>query len=393
MDALATLRSRVEGTVTGPDDEGYEDARAIWNAMIDRRPVALVRAARVGDIAPTIAAARELGLGLAIRGGGHNVAGNGTVEGGIVLDLGGLTDVVVDPITREVRVSPGATLGHLDRATEPFGLAVPVGVVSGTGVAGLTLGGGVGWLTHAHGLTVDNLLAVDVVTASGETVRATESENPELFWGVRGGGGNFGVVSSFTFRAHPLGPDVLAGTFVSRPEHWEAALRGLDDVVTRRHPGPADGHRDVHDSAPEFELGPDPVMLIGLRLGLGGAHGGRTRRRWPPGGDQTGCRGHRRRRHGAPGSPPRTACSRRASGPTGRTRHSTGWTRPPSRSSSGAGASRPGMGRASTSISWKAPSAGSPRTRRHSRAGRHATGSTSTATGPTPATTKPGPPS
>ena len=134
------------------------------------------------DIAPTIAAARELGLPLAIRGGGHNVAGNGTVEGGIVLDLGGLTDVVVDPAAREVRVGPGATLGHLDRATEPHGLAVPVGVVSGTGVAGLTLGGGVGWLTHAYGLTVDNLLAVDVVTASGTTVHAsaTRERGPVL---------------------------------------------------------------------------------------------------------------------------------------------------------------------------------------------------------------------
>jgi len=139
-----------------------------------------------------------------------------------------LTDVVVDPDAREVHVSPGATLGHLDRATESHGLAVPVGVVSGTGVAGLTLGGGVGWLTHAYGLTVDNLLAADVVTASGETVRASAAENPDLFWGVRGGGGNFGVVSSFTFRAYPLGPDVYAGTFVSRSDGWDAALRGLD---------------------------------------------------------------------------------------------------------------------------------------------------------------------
>ena len=264
MDALAILRSRVEGTVTGPDDAGYDDARAIWNAMIDRRPAALVRAAGVGDIAATIAVARELGLGLAIRGGGHNVAGNGTVEGGIVLDLGGLTDVVVDPDTREVHVSPGATLGHLDRATEPHGLAVPVGVVSGTGVAGLTLGGGVGWLTHAYGLTVDNLLAADVVTASGETVRASASENPDLFWGVRGGGGNFGVVSSFTFRAYPLGPDVYAGTFVSRADRWEEALRGLDAWSRGDVPDPMTVIVTFMTPPPEFELGDDPVMLTGF---------------------------------------------------------------------------------------------------------------------------------
>jgi FAD/FMN-containing dehydrogenase len=218
----------------------------------------------VGDIAATIALARELGLVLAIRGGGHNVAGNGTVEGGIVLDLGGLTDVVVDPDTREVRVSPGATLGHLDRATEPHGLAVPVGVVSGTGVAGLTLGGGVGWLTHAYGLTVDNLLAADVVTASGETLRASASENADLFWGVRGGGGNFGVVSSFTFRAYPLGPDVYAGTFVSRADTWEEALRGLDVWSGGDVPDPMTVIVTFMTPPPEFELGDDPVMLTGF---------------------------------------------------------------------------------------------------------------------------------
>src|SRR4051812_48590366 len=155
MDTLATLRSRVEGTVRGPDAVDYDEARAIWNAMIDRRPAALVRAAGVADIASTIGAARDLGLPLAVRAGGHNVAGNGTVDGGIVLDLGGLTDVVVDPDARVVRVAAGATLGDLDRATEPHALAVPVGVISGTGVAGLTLGGGVGWLTHAYGLSIE----------------------------------------------------------------------------------------------------------------------------------------------------------------------------------------------------------------------------------------------
>src|SRR3954470_20605126 len=208
MDTVETLRSRVTGTVTEPGDRDYEESRAVWNAMIDRRPAAVVRAAEVADIAPTIAVAREYSLELAIRAGGHNVAGNGTVEGGIVLDLGGLTGVEVDRDTRRVRVGPGATLGDLDRATEPYGLAVPVGVVSATGVAGLTLGGGVGWLTRPYGLTVDSLLAVDLFTASGDAVHADATENRDLFWGVRGGGGNFGVVTSFTFQAHELGPDV-----------------------------------------------------------------------------------------------------------------------------------------------------------------------------------------
>ena len=203
--------------------------------MIDRHPSVVVRAAGVGDISgDDQPRARHLGLPLAVRGGGHNVAGNGTVDGGIVLDLGGLTAVDVDPATRQVRVDAGATLGHLDRATEPYGLAVPVGVVSGTGVAGLTLGGGVGWLTRAYGLSVDNLLAADVVTAAGELVHASATENADLLWGLRGGGGNFGVVTSFTFRAHPLGPEVFAGNFFYAVDRWADALRGVGCVVARR---------------------------------------------------------------------------------------------------------------------------------------------------------------
>ncbi|MFL5673283.1 MAG: FAD-binding oxidoreductase [Chloroflexota bacterium] len=264
MDTVETLRSSVTGSVTGPDDADYDEVRAVWNAMIDRRPAAVVRAAGVSDIAPTIRVARESGLGLAIRGGGHNVAGNGTVEGGIVLDLGGLVDVEVDRGTRQVRVGAGATLGHLDRATEPYGLAVPVGVVSATGVGGLTLGGGVGWLTRAHGLTVDNLLAVDLVTATGETVRANATENPDLFWGVRGGDGNFGVVSSFTFQAHPLGPEVYAGTFVTRADDWEEALHGLDAWVRMGVPDAMTVISTFMTPPGAFELGEHPVMLTGF---------------------------------------------------------------------------------------------------------------------------------
>ena len=262
MATLARLRDEIEGRILEPGDDGYEDARRVWNGMIDRRPAAVVQARGASDVAPTIRHARDLGLPLAIRGGGHNVAGNGTVEGGIVLDLGGLTDVVVDPDTRRVRVSAGATLGHLDRATEPHGLAVPAGVVSGTGVAGLTLGGGVGWLTRAYGLTVDNLLDADLVTAASDLVHASATEHEELFWGLRGGGGNFGVVTAFTFAAHPLGPDVFAGTFVYGRDRWADALRGWD-AWTADAPDPMTSIATFMVPSAEFELGDDPVMLIG----------------------------------------------------------------------------------------------------------------------------------
>ena len=271
MTTVARLRDEIEGDVIEPGADGYDDARRVWNGMIDRRPAAVVQAASVGDIAPTIRRARELGLPLAIRGGGHNVAGNGAVDGGIVLDLGALKAVTVDPDRREVRVAPGATLGDLDRATEPHGLAVPAGVVSATGVAGLTLGGGVGWLTRAYGLTIDNLLEADVVTAAGEQVHASPTENDDLFWGLRGGGGNFGVVSSFTFQAHPLDMDFFAGTFVYGDAHWAEALRayaawtvGLPDALT--------SIVTFMTPPPEFELGDDPLMFVGFLW----AHGDRT---------------------------------------------------------------------------------------------------------------------
>jgi FAD/FMN-containing dehydrogenase len=221
------LRGTIDGQVIVPGDERYESRRRVWNGMIDRRPAAIVEAAAVDDVAPTIAFARSSGLPLAIRGGGHNVAGNGTVDRGLVLDLGRLNGVTVDPGSGLVRVAAGARLGDIDRATEPFDLAVPIGVVSGTGVAGLTLGGGIGWLLRPHGLTIDNLVEAEVVLADGARVRASESENSDLFWGLRGGGGNFGVVTSFVFRAHPLDHDVFAGTLVYDARHWRNALRAL----------------------------------------------------------------------------------------------------------------------------------------------------------------------
>jgi FAD/FMN-containing dehydrogenase len=222
---IEKLRASIKGRVLAPGDADYDESRRVWNGMIDKRPRLIVQASGAGDVAPAIASARETGLPLAIRGGGHNVAGNGTVDDGILLDLGRLKAVEVDPDARLVRVEAGATLGDIDRATEPYALAVPVGVVSGTGIAGLTLGGGVGWLTRRYGLTVDNLVSAEVTLATGDHVRASGSENSDLFWGLRGGGGNFGVVTSFTFRAHPLDPNVFAGTLIYERPRWTEAFR------------------------------------------------------------------------------------------------------------------------------------------------------------------------
>jgi FAD/FMN-containing dehydrogenase len=261
--ALDALRRDLAGTVVRPGDAAYDDARRVWNGMIDRNPVAIVRAASTADIAPTIGVAQDLGLPLAVRGGGHNVAGNGTVDDGIVLDLGALDAVEVDPTMREVRVGPGATLADVDRATEPHGLAVPIGVVSGTGVAGLTLGGGVGWLTRAHGLSVDNLLSAEVVTAGGELLHASPTENAELFWGLRGGDGNFGVVSRFTFRAHPLGPDLLAGNFIYGAPHWTEALRAYA-AWTADLPDAMTSIISFVVPLKDWDLGDELLMLVGF---------------------------------------------------------------------------------------------------------------------------------
>ena len=263
FNAVSDLQRHISGLVITAGDAGYDEARRVWNGMIDRRPLAIVRAGNTGDIGPVVQFARTRGLPLAVRGGGHNVAGNSTVDGGLVLDLGGLTTVEVNERTHTVRAQPGATLADIDRATEPYGLAVPVGVVSGTGVAGLTLGGGVGWLSRAHGLTVDNLVAAELVTSAGETVTASETENTELLWGLRGGGGNFGVVSTFTFQAHPLPAEVLTGNLIYGQDHWPEALRAFH-AWTRDLPDELTSILSFMVPAPDWELGDHPLMLLGF---------------------------------------------------------------------------------------------------------------------------------
>jgi FAD binding domain/Berberine and berberine like len=211
--ARAELAASFAGELIGPEDSAFEDARAVHNAMIDRRPALIARCASTADVAATIAFARRHELLLAVRGGSHNGGGLGTCDGGVVLDMGGLNSIEVDPDTRTVSVGGGCSWGQVDAATHEHGLAVPSGIISTTGVGGLTLGGGLGHLSRKCGLTVDNLIGADVVLADGSEVRASASENEELFWALRGGGGNFGVVSRFRFRAHPVSTVIAGPTF------------------------------------------------------------------------------------------------------------------------------------------------------------------------------------
>ncbi len=206
---LDTLAATIAGELVRPGDDAYDEARAVWNGMIDARPVAIVRCGSTEDVREALQVVRDTGLPLAVRGGGHNVAGFGTVDAGIVIDLAPLSAVVVDPATRRVRAGGGATLGMLDAATQEHGLVVPAGVVSETGVAGLTLSGGLGWVRRKWGLSCDNLVGAELVTAAGDVLRVDAETDADLLWGLRGGGGNFGVVTELEFQAHPLGPEVF----------------------------------------------------------------------------------------------------------------------------------------------------------------------------------------
>ena len=213
-DKLEALRGALRGTLLMPADKGYDASRTLWNAMIDRRPAVIVRAAGAGDVMQAVDFARKHELLLAVRGGGHNIAGKAACDDGLMLDLSAMRSVRVDPAARRARVEPGALLGDFDRETQAFGLSTPTGINSTTGMSGLTLGGGFGWQSRKRGLTIDNLVAADVVLASGELVQTSATQHPDLFWALRGGGGNFGVVTSFEYQLHPLGPQVLAGLVV-----------------------------------------------------------------------------------------------------------------------------------------------------------------------------------
>ncbi len=235
-DELARLSAVFEGELLTAESAAYDERRAVWNAMIDRRPGMIARSASADDVVEAVKFGRGNGLLVSVRGAGHNIAGNAVCEAGLMIDLSAMNSVEVDPARRTARVGPGATLGDVDAATQAHGLAVPVGINSTTGIAGLTLGGGFGWLSRKHGLTIDSLISADVVTANGERVRASAGENADLFWGIRGGGGNFGIVTSFEFGLQPVGPEVLSGLIVH-------PFRDAPDVLRR--------YREFAAGAPE----------------------------------------------------------------------------------------------------------------------------------------------
>ena len=243
-DHVIAFEQSLRGRLIRPTDADYDSARALYNGMIDKRPRLIARPADVADVISAVAYAREQRLPLAIRGGGHNGPGLGSCDDGLVIDLSGMKDVRVDPGLRTVRVAPGCSSGDVDHATHPFGLAVPFGIVSTTGVGGLTLGGGTGYLTRKYGLTIDNLLEVDMVLADGRFVTASAESHPDLFWAIRGGGGNFGIVTSFLLKAHPV------STVYGGPIFWDAS----DAKAVMR------AYRDFLPGAPE-DLG----VFIGLK--------------------------------------------------------------------------------------------------------------------------------
>lgn len=288
---VEALRTQLSGPLLMFGDAAYDETRAIWNGMIDRRPKYIIRCRNTNDVVAGVHFAREHGLSLAIKGGGHNVAGNAVCDDGVMLDLSLMRNVHVNAQTRTVRVDGGCLLSDVDTETQKHGLAVSGGIVSHTGVAGLTLGGGFGWISRTYGLSVDNLLSAEVVTADGQVLRASETEHPDLFWGLRGGGGNFGVVTSFEFRAAPLGPEVFSGIVAHRFEDAKAYMqfhaeyvRTLPDEMTVwmviRHAPPLpfldeDVHGNMMVLVPYVYVG-DPAegeRLIQPVLNFGQPHG------------------------------------------------------------------------------------------------------------------------
>ncbi len=228
---LTDLRRGMQGTVVAPGDAEYETSRRVWNAMIDRRPAAIARCRDARDVVAAVGFARAGGLPIAIRGGGHNVAGRGTCDDGLVIDFCDMKGIRVDPEARTATAEPGVRWEEFDRETQACGLATTGGTVGDTGIAGLTLGGGFGWLGGLHGMTVDNLIGADVVLASGELVHASDTEHPDLFWALRGGGGNFGIVTAFEYRLHPVGPEIVGGMVLHPFERAADVLRFYRDFA------------------------------------------------------------------------------------------------------------------------------------------------------------------
>ncbi|MGE0621410.1 MAG: FAD-binding oxidoreductase [Pseudomonadales bacterium] len=260
---LATLAAQIRGSVLLPGDSGYDDARAIWNGMIDRYPAAIVRCRGAADVIAALRCARAANLPLSIRAGGHNVAGKAIRDDGLVIDLSLMNDVRVDPLARRARAGGGALWQDFDHEAQAFGLTTTGGVVSTTGVAGLTLGGGIGYLTRSYGLACDNLLAADVVTADGRLVHASETENADLLWGLRGGGGSFGVVTSLEFRLHPVGPMVAAATVFHAMDSAPEVLRRYREYATSA-PDSVACYAMVVNAPPDFppEHQGKPVLAV-----------------------------------------------------------------------------------------------------------------------------------
>ena len=226
------FRAAMDGPVILPGEAGFDDSRRVWNAAIDRRPALIARCATTADVVAAVGFAREYGLEVSVRGGAHNPAGTAVTDGGLMIDLSELNAVTVDPAARRARAGGGALLADLDAATQAYGLAVPAGLVSHTGVGGLTLGGGMGWLTRKFGMSIDNLAAAEVVTADGRVLRASAAEHPDLFWAIRGGGGNFGVVTSFEFGLHELDPEVQVAMFFWGLDQGPEALRLAGQITS-----------------------------------------------------------------------------------------------------------------------------------------------------------------
>lgn len=228
---INSLRASLRGSLLMPDDPGYDESRTVWNAMIDRKPALIARCMGVADVRAAVNFARTHQLLTAVRGGGHNIAGSAVCDRGFQIDLSRMKAVHIDVHSKTAQVEPGATLGDFDHEAQEFGLATPLGINSTTGVAGLTLGAGFGWFSRKRGMTIDNLKAVDIVTANGKFLRSNNNENSDLFWAIRGGSGNFGIVTRFEFRLHPLGPDVLTGLVVYDLNEGASVLKQYRDYV------------------------------------------------------------------------------------------------------------------------------------------------------------------